>query len=422
MSGARDPEPLDGPAAPADEVTIDEFYDRAPCGYLSLVGDGRITRVNQTFLDWVAMDREALLDGMRFSELLTIGGRIYYETHCAPLLAMAGSVREVALDVKCGDGRRLPVLVGAEVTQRAENGSPSLIRVTVFDASHRRRYERDLLASRDADRRAREQAELLRHLADRLASQYTGKDIEAVLLEESRLWPWPVTLALDWSAFGGRAAERSFSFDAAAAETTAVLPMIVDGGASAGAVRLVAQGELLDDEREFLGEAAALAGRAFERGQRLMSVRRAGRGSNLTGLPNRRWWQSALEREVEKAKAADAALSVVLIDIDHFERFSQQQGHVAGDRLLLQVSDAWRRAGVDLLSRHGGEEFAALLPGVGLREARELVTRLRRGVSAATDFSAGVVEWDGAESGASLVARADVVLDEEKRRRLAPPV
>lgn len=418
MTGARGPDPDDATAG-ADEVTIDEFYERAPCGYLTLGPDGRITRVNQTFLDWTATDREALLDGMRFSELLTIGGRIYYETHCAPLLAMSGSVREVALEVKCGDGRRLPIVFGAEVTQHASDGTPLVIRVTIFDASHRRQFERELLASRDADRRAREQAEVLRRITDRLGAQYTARDIEAVLVEELLLLPSTVTVALEWPMFGTPTAERAFGFDEATQRTTATLPMVTGDDVSAGTVRIVTQGPLPVDEREFLGEAAALAGRAFDRGQRLMSIQRAGRGSDLTGLPNRRWWQSALEDEVRLASAKGMALTVALIDIDHFEQFSQQHGHVAGDRLLLQVSDAWRRAGFDLLSRHGGEEFAVLMPGVALAEARDVVGRLRRGTSGATAFSAGVVEWDGQESGASIVARADVALDEEKRRRHA---
>ena len=74
--------------------------------------DGTITRANVTFLGWTGLTRPRSSAGAS-STLLTGGGRIYHETHYAPLLVLQGSVREVAFEIVCADGTRLPVLVNA---------------------------------------------------------------------------------------------------------------------------------------------------------------------------------------------------------------------------------------------------------------------------------------------------------------------
>jgi phosphoserine phosphatase RsbU/P len=86
-----------------------------------------------------------------FSDLLTVGGRLYYETHFAPLLSLQGEIGGVALDLRGADGTQLPVLVSSAV-KTSSTGEPLLIRTTIFDASDRRAYERELLrARREAD-------------------------------------------------------------------------------------------------------------------------------------------------------------------------------------------------------------------------------------------------------------------------------
>lgn len=125
----------------------EQLYDRAPCGYLTTLSDGLIVKVNQTFLALTGYRRDGLVGRRRFAELLTAGGRIYHETHYAPMLAMQGTAREIALDIVCPDGRRLPVLVNS-VLDHDDAGAPTVIRTAVFDASQRREYERELLRSK----------------------------------------------------------------------------------------------------------------------------------------------------------------------------------------------------------------------------------------------------------------------------------
>ena len=82
-----------------------------------------------------------------FVDLLTGGGRIYHETHYAPMLQMQGMAREIALDIVGADGRRIPALVNA-VLERDAAGAPIVVRAAVFDATERREYERELLRSK----------------------------------------------------------------------------------------------------------------------------------------------------------------------------------------------------------------------------------------------------------------------------------
>ena len=134
-------------SAPVYEESAEELYENAPCGYLSTSVDGRILKVNQTLTQWIGCDREELTGGKRFADLLTIGGKIFYETHFALLLQMHGEVGEVALDLLCNGGNVLPAFVSA-VQKRDAAGTPVVNRITVFNATDRRRYERELLLAR----------------------------------------------------------------------------------------------------------------------------------------------------------------------------------------------------------------------------------------------------------------------------------
>jgi phosphoserine phosphatase RsbU/P len=135
----------------------EDLFENAPCGYLATTVDGTLLKVNRTFENWTGLERTDLVGKKRFSELLSGGGRIYHETHYAPLLRMQGQVREIALEIVRADGSRLPVLVNSTLVKGPDE-QPKLIRTTVFDASDRRRYEEELLR---AQRREREIAQQL---------------------------------------------------------------------------------------------------------------------------------------------------------------------------------------------------------------------------------------------------------------------
>ena len=135
--------------------SADALYEEAPAGYLSALPDGTLIRVNATLVRWLGYEHEDLLVSTQLRDLLPPGARVYWETHFAPLLHMQGEVREVALEFLRADGKRLPVLVNASLV-RDRVGRPRVVRMTVFDATDRRRYERELLRARaEAESRAR---------------------------------------------------------------------------------------------------------------------------------------------------------------------------------------------------------------------------------------------------------------------------
>ncbi|MDI5962762.1 SpoIIE family protein phosphatase [Streptomyces sp. SL13] len=140
------------------EDSAEELYEQAPCGYLSTLMDGTIAKINTTLLDWLGLSRRRVVGRMRFTDLLTMGSKLYHETHYAPLLQMKGHVNGIAMELRAAEGARLPVLVTSKVKTSAD-GEPLLVRTTVFDASDRRAYETELLRGRQAAEQARRQAE-----------------------------------------------------------------------------------------------------------------------------------------------------------------------------------------------------------------------------------------------------------------------
>nr|WP_239520742.1 GGDEF domain-containing protein [Blastococcus saxobsidens] len=131
----------------------------------------------------------------------------------------------------------------------------------------------------------------------------------------------------------------------------------------------------------------------------------------LTGLANRRGFDEALAEQVRRP----GVLSAGLLDLDHFKRTNDTAGHEAGDRLLRRVADGWRRElppGV-LLARHGGDEFAVLMPGLPGPEALAVVRRLCALVPD-VGVSAGVAERCAGDTAAQLMRRADLALYQVK--------
>ena len=158
------------------EDSAEDLYEHAPCGYLSTLLDGQIAKINATLLGWLGRDRQELVGRRRFTDLLTVGGKLYHETHFAPLLRMRGELGGVALELVAADGTRLPVLV-TSVVKTGEDGQPLLIRTTVFDARDRRAYERELLRARED---AEQDRERFRHLATTLQRTLLPPALSAV--------------------------------------------------------------------------------------------------------------------------------------------------------------------------------------------------------------------------------------------------
>lgn len=143
----------------------------------------------------------------------------------------------------------------------------------------------------------------------------------------------------------------------------------------------------------------------------------------LTELPNRRAGEQALAREVARARRHRSALSLALLDVDHFKDVNDRHGHAAGDQVLGEISRILRMSfrASDLAVRWGGDEFLVLLPDVTLEGALAFLHRIRRQVEGLSlpgihplTWSAGVVGVEPDEDATVALIRADTRLYEAK--------
>jgi len=125
----------------------------------------------------------------------------------------------------------------------------------------------------------------------------------------------------------------------------------------------------------------------LQKQQRLERTKRLLEGlalkDGLTGLYNRRYFSEQLARDWNRARRDQVPLTLIMIDVDHFKRFNDTYGHLAGDHCIRVVGEAARRwfaRGADLVARYGGEEFVVLTTGVERRQARERAEALRLGI------------------------------------------
>ncbi|MET0383594.1 MAG: PAS domain-containing sensor histidine kinase [Burkholderiaceae bacterium] len=147
-------------------------YQQAACGLLTTDPQGRILRVNATLCGWLGFDERELL-ASRLQNLLTMGSRIFHQTHWAPLLEIQGSIAEVKFEMRRKDGKPVPVILNAV---RRTLGGERHDDVAVFIVVDRHKYEQELV-------RARGVAEQL--LQKNTEAQAALGDAQAQLFEES---------------------------------------------------------------------------------------------------------------------------------------------------------------------------------------------------------------------------------------------
>lgn len=164
--------------------------------------------------------------------------------------------------------------------------------------------------------------------------------------------------------------------------------------------------------------------------ENLEAVRTESLTDPLTQLANRKFFDSTLEKSIAEAVERNEALSLMLTDIDHFKTFNDSFGHLTGDQVLRLVAMSVKHnvKGKDTAARYGGEEFAVILPNTTLRAAVTVAEHIRRAVMAKElmkrstgenlgrmTISIGVATLRKADSGQSLIERADMCLYAAKR-------
>ena len=193
---------------------------------------------------------------------------------------------------------------------------------------------------------------------------------------------------------------------------------------------------LLDESRVFARNLLRLLARRLRHDnqlvhqsleQRALSEHHA-RIDPLTGLFNRRWLDETLPGLLQRHRAQTRRLSLLMLDIDHFKRYNDSAGHLAGDQALLTVANVLMSQirDDDQAVRYGGEEFLIVLPDTGIEDALPISERLRLHVQDApivettgaalpgVTLSIGLAEWAPFESTEQLIARADAALYQAK--------
>lgn len=154
------------------------LFEHAPCGLLVTSIDGTIRQVNSTLCSWLGRTADELLDKQRLSDLLTMGGRLFHQTHWAPLLQMQGSVGEVKLELLHRDGRKLPMLLNAV---RRSHGEVLYDEIALVIVTDRDRYERELLLARQ---QAESASSRLRHSEQQLRLEEAAAAKRALFAEQ----------------------------------------------------------------------------------------------------------------------------------------------------------------------------------------------------------------------------------------------
>ncbi len=173
--------------------------------------------------------------------------------------------------------------------------------------------------------------------------------------------------------------------------------------------------------REAMEEKVRLRTLELEAANRALDLQ--ARTDALTGLLNRRGFESQMAFALALARRSSRPLSLITVDVDHFKRVNDTYGHEAGDEVLRRLARTLesRLRGSDVVARLGGEEFVALLPDTDLAGAQAIAQALVTTMADQQDpvvgtitVSVGVATMRGQESGADILRRADRALYEAK--------
>lgn len=159
--------------------------------------------------------------------------------------------------------------------------------------------------------------------------------------------------------------------------------------------------------------------------QEIEATRREAATDGLTGIANRKVFDSTLRQEALAASNSEEALCLLMIDIDHFKKFNDNYGHQTGDQVLKLLANTLTEAikGQDTAARYGGEEFGVILPRTPLKAAAHLGEEIRNRLASkqivnrrtgetlgSITLSVGVGLYRVGEPVANLISRADAAL------------
>ncbi len=125
-----------------------QLFDTAPCGYILTNDGGQVIKANQTILRWLGYERNEVEQALKFSDLISVGGKLFYETTHRPLLKLQDTVNEINYKMIGKDGIRLPMLVNSTQYMEADKETVRYILFVVFLFQDRIKYEKELLEAK----------------------------------------------------------------------------------------------------------------------------------------------------------------------------------------------------------------------------------------------------------------------------------
>ncbi len=137
----------------------------------------------------------------------------------------------------------------------------------------------------------------------------------------------------------------------------------------------------------------------------------------LTGLYNRQTWDMFLAQQIAVAERSGKSFMIMMIDLNEFKKVNDQQGHLAGDKILHNVGIALQDSvrTVDHVARWGGDEFIILFPDAGDEVLSLVKCRLKKVLADVILFSVGDTSWQEGDDEDSLLSRADAALYADKQ-------
>jgi diguanylate cyclase (GGDEF)-like protein len=428
----------------AGSVETDEFFEELPAGCHSLSADGRYLRVNRTEAGWLQRGPDEWR-GRRYADFLTPDSAAAFDRAFRALRDGDEPIRALPLRLVRTDGSLCDIQLRAVacrdevgrflhsrgVTTRAEpsfaeailDSSPDLIfawdipdgRAVYVNAVARALLgDLTLLPPRPGHlpleaHLPEEDQPALRLLLRRVAAAHVGEPCE----EEFRVRLAPRVHR--WLRC--RAVTLTYGADGVPRQVLFTAHDVTE--------RREAEMVLVDHAREFKELTQKLASQQAELERTNARLSDLARTDGLTGLLNHAAFQDRLEREYLATRRYGNALSLALLDVDHFKQFNDAHGHPAGDVALKAVATALRATAreTDAIARYGGEEFAIVLPDTTTREAAQIGERVRAAVAAIPNLprrltaSVGIATLaPDAPDRATLVTAADHALYAAKRR------
>ncbi|WP_240905001.1 GGDEF domain-containing protein [Shewanella chilikensis] len=135
----------------------------------------------------------------------------------------------------------------------------------------------------------------------------------------------------------------------------------------------------------------------YHRYNLLLALEKSSQTDPLTGVANRRYFDSKLKSEASRSARSSSDCALILLDIDHFKRINDTFGHPTGDRVICALADLCvnQSREIDLVARLGGEEFAVILPDTNITDAKNLAERIRKHVEdiSVTGDAGEIVKW-----------------------------